>query len=129
MSKVQTPLPEHAPLQPTNTDPAAAVGVSATLESASKLAKQALPQSMPEGLLVTAPEPVPSLVTESVRVKELKVVVTLRDAFMTSVQGAIPEQPPPLQPTNSDPIEGVAVRVIASPGNGKNVKLLDDSAI
>ncbi len=60
---VQPPVPLHAPLQPANVDPEAATGVSVTLVPEAKPALQVAPQLMPAGLLVTAPAPVPDLLT------------------------------------------------------------------
>ena len=39
------------------------------------------------------------------------VAVTAVSASMTTWQGAVPEQPPPLQPENAEPNAGVAVSV------------------
>jgi hypothetical protein len=51
------------PLQPLNTDPVAALGVSVTTVPGTKLSKQSDPQLMPVGLLVTVPAPVPAFAT------------------------------------------------------------------
>jgi hypothetical protein len=61
----QLPVPVHAPLQPANDEPAAAVAVSDTSASEGKLAEHAGPQSMPTGALTTLPAPTPSLSTSS----------------------------------------------------------------
>ena len=55
------PVPEQAPIQPVKTESAAGVGVRVTEVPLMKLAKQELPQSMPEGEEVTVPLPVPVL--------------------------------------------------------------------
>jgi hypothetical protein len=52
-------VPVHAPDQPANVDPLAAVGVSVTAVPLLKVALQVCPQLMPAGLLVTVPVPVP----------------------------------------------------------------------
>ena len=58
------PVPEQLPpLHPVKVEPLAAVAVSVTLVPALNDAEQAVPQSMPEGLLVTVPLPAPDLVT------------------------------------------------------------------
>ena len=68
---VQVPVPLQAefPLQPANTEPEAGAAVSVTLVPLEKLAEQpvALPlvQSIPAGLLVTVPVPLPAVVTVS----------------------------------------------------------------
>jgi hypothetical protein len=53
----QEPVPEHAPLQPPNDQPAAGVAESVTLLPVSKLAEHDEPQSIPPGELVTVPSP------------------------------------------------------------------------
>ena len=66
MMAVHVDVPEHpAPLQPVNVDPGSGIAVSVTEVSVAKLAVQTQPQSMPVGLLVTAPAPVPVLATVS----------------------------------------------------------------
>jgi len=59
-------VPVHAPLQPAKVLPLVAAAVNVTLEPDVRLAEQVLPQAIPPALLVTVPEPVPLLVTESV---------------------------------------------------------------
>jgi hypothetical protein len=59
------PVPEQAaPLQPANTDPAAATGVRVTIAPELKGATQDAPQLMPAGALVMVPEPLPFTATE-----------------------------------------------------------------
>lgn len=61
---VQVPVPVQAPLQPANREaPEVGVAVRVTLVPWMKLAEQVAPQLIPAGELVTAPEPVPVLVT------------------------------------------------------------------
>src|SRR5437867_13126794 len=56
--------PVHPPpLQPVNTEPTAGVAVNATGVSEGYEAEQVAPQSMPAGVLVTVPAPVPPGVT------------------------------------------------------------------
>jgi hypothetical protein len=55
----QEPVPVQAPDHPANVDPEAAVAVSVTDVPLLKFAVQVAPQLIPEGLLVTVPEPVP----------------------------------------------------------------------
>ena len=59
---VQVPMPEQAPDQPANLDPAEAVAVSVT-GTAAKGAEHVEPQLIPAGLDVTEPEPLPVLAT------------------------------------------------------------------
>jgi hypothetical protein len=60
---VQGPLPEHAPPQLTNDEPAAAAAFKATEVPGSNWFEQIAPQLMPAGVEVTVPLPVPCLVT------------------------------------------------------------------
>ena len=64
---MQVPVPEQPePDQPANSEPAAGVAVKVTCCPAGKLAWHVLPQSIPDGELVTVPAPAPALVTLSV---------------------------------------------------------------
>lgn len=64
MATVQVPVPEQPPpLQPENVEPESAAAVNVTVSPALKEAEQVEPQSMPEGELVTVPDPVPAFVT------------------------------------------------------------------
>jgi hypothetical protein len=65
METTQVPVPEQpSPDQPVKVEPLAAAAVRVTDVPELKLAEQVAPQSMPEGLLVTVPEPVPVFETE-----------------------------------------------------------------
>ena len=72
------------------------------------------PQLIAPGELVTVPEPVPVLLTERVKVGagEKVAVTPIEDVPTVKLQVPVPEQPAPLQPANTDPPVGVAVRVI-----------------
>jgi hypothetical protein len=59
----QAPVPEHAPLQPANTEPGEALLVSETTVPDTKSWLHVPPQLIPAGLLVTVPAPVPALLT------------------------------------------------------------------
>src|SRR5689334_14255964 len=59
-------LPAHAPLQPSNVEPASGAAVRITTVPRLKVAVQVLPQLMPSGLESTPPVPVPLLVSVSV---------------------------------------------------------------
>jgi hypothetical protein len=61
----QVPLPLHAPPQPVNVEPPAALAVSVTGVPLLKLFEHVEPQLMPVGLDVTVPLPVPVLDTVS----------------------------------------------------------------
>ena len=67
---VQAPLPEQAPPQLTNDEPAAAAAFKATDVPVSNWFEQVAPQLMPAGVEVTVPFPVPCLVTAMVIVGE-----------------------------------------------------------
>ena len=67
---VQAPLPEQAPPQLTNDEPAAAAAFKATEVPVSNWFEQVAPQLMPAGVEVTVPLPVPCLVTVMVIVGE-----------------------------------------------------------
>ncbi|GAC1433394.1 MAG: hypothetical protein NVS1B11_37050 [Terriglobales bacterium] len=56
---LQAPVPEQAPPQPPNEFFAAGVAVSATCVPLAKLALHVPGQLIPEGLLITVPEPTP----------------------------------------------------------------------
>ena len=66
---VQAPLPEQAPPQLTNDEPAAAAAFKATEVPALNWFEQVAPQSIPAGVEVTVPLPVPCLVTVMVIVE------------------------------------------------------------
>jgi hypothetical protein len=116
---VPVPL-QPPPLHPANVEPPLGVSVSVTDVPEAKLFAQVPPppQSMPPVLLVTPPPPVPAGVT--VKAKSvptvLKVAVTACAALIVTVHvAAVPEQPPPLQPANVEPLVGVSVSVTEAP--------------
>src|SRR3954451_14142745 len=53
----QLAVPEQAPLQPANLQPGSAVAPSVTEVPSVYVSEQSLPQSIPDGLLVTPPFP------------------------------------------------------------------------
>ena len=112
---VQMPVPEQAPLQLAKDEPAAGVAVRVMAVPGVTGCEQVVPQSMPAGLLVTVPEPVPLLVTDSVIGRRLKVAVTDVAALTVTAQVPVPEQAP-LHPAKDEPATGVAVRAMAVPG-------------
>ena len=59
----QVPVPVQAPLQPANMEPEAGLAVRVTAVPVLKLALQVPGQSIPLGLLVTVPDPVPARLT------------------------------------------------------------------
>src|SRR5207244_12644802 len=67
------------------------------------------------GALVMVPVPAPALLTVSVKVWIANVAVTEVAALIVTVQVAVPEQPPPLQPAKVEPATGAAVKVTEVP--------------
>ena len=66
---VHVAVPEHPPpLQPVKAEPAAGLAVRVTALPLVKLAEQLVPQLIPAGALVTVPEPLPDLTTDSEKV-------------------------------------------------------------
>jgi hypothetical protein len=110
----QVPVPEQAPLQPANDEPAAGAAVRVLAVPGVTDCEQVAPQLMPAGLLVTVPEPVPPFVTDSVTGTRLNVAVTEAAALTVTAQVPVPEQAPP-QPAKDEPAAGAAVRVMAVP--------------
>lgn len=109
-----TPVPEHAPVQPVNTEPGVATGVKVTVEFWKKLKAHWGSQLIPLGLLVTVPEPPPPTVTFN-GCNEPKFAPTVWGEFTITVHGPTPAQPDEFQPTNPEPESGFAVRVTEVP--------------
>jgi hypothetical protein len=103
-------------LQPVKVEPAAGVAVKVTSAPLANEAEQVAPQSMPAGVLLTVPLPLPAFVTVSAKDSgcDAKVAVTETAAFIESVQVGMPAQPL-LQPVKADPAAGVAVKVTSVP--------------
>src|SRR6266511_1974950 len=113
MVSVHVPVPEQSPLQPAKLEPEAAVAVRMTEVPSAKACEQVLPQSIPAGLLVTMPAPLPAFATVSV-LSVSKVAVTSWSALIETVQVPVPVQAPP-QPVKVEPEAVVAVRVTEVP--------------
>ena len=109
-------MPVHAPLHPAKVEPELEVAVRVIEELEVKLAEHVLPQLMPDGLLVTVPEPVPLVLTvnEYVEVDWPNVAVTDRVAAIETVHVPVPLQAPD-QPAKREPELGVAVSVTDVP--------------
>jgi hypothetical protein len=110
----QPPLPEHAPLQPANTEPVPGVAVSVTTVALSNASPHPAPQLTPAGLEVTLPAPDPAFEIVSANCFTLQVAVTLRARLIVTWQLPPPVHAP-LQPANSEPVAGVAVSVTTVP--------------
>jgi hypothetical protein len=105
---------------PVKTEDASGVAVRVTAVFGAYASVQSAGHEMPAGLLVTVPEPEPDDDTvDTVRVYVcgalVNAAVTSVSAFRTTVQVPVPEQPPPDQPENTEPNEGVAVRTTLLP--------------
>ena len=116
----QGPVPPHAPLQPVKFDVASGLAVSVTSVPKSNDATHNRPQSMPAGVLVTAPPPVPARVTVSVCVTRVNVAVTALGASIVMTHAPVPVHAP-LQPANVEFASGLAVRVTVVPEPNKAV--------
>lgn len=107
--------PLQSPLQPANSEPAAGAAVSVALLAAANMAVQLDPQSIPDGLEVTRPLPLPALATVSAKRCAVKVATQLRAAvIVTRVPGPPPGQSPD-QPSKVEPASGTAVSVTLAP--------------
>jgi hypothetical protein len=114
---LQAPVPVQAPDHPENPLGGVVVSVRVTAVFGAKFAEQVVVepevQSIPDGLLVTVPLPLPEVVTVNSS-PVLKLADTLAEADRVKLHVPVPEQPPPLQPPKKLPVCGVAVRVIAA---------------
>ena len=113
----QVPVPLHpAPLHPLNVDPLADVAVKVTCVPPANEALHVAPQSMPAGLLVTVPLPVPVFVTvRAYTYNCVKVALTACASVIVTTHVPVPLHPAPLQPLNTEPADGLAVRVTIVP--------------
>src|SRR3989344_270317 len=84
---VHVPVPVHAPDHPANVESVFAAAVNVTLVPELYEAEQVVPQLIPEGLLVTIPDPVPALVTDN----KYCCVPTLK--LFVPIKGSVPVFP------------------------------------
>ena len=114
---VHVPVPLHpAPPQPAKVEPLAGAAVSTTCEPLAKLALHAAPQLIPEGLLVTVPDPLPPTATDNKKLGAVvNVAVTLSPALIVTVQAPVPLHPAPLQPAKVEPLAATAVSTTCEP--------------
>lgn len=98
---VHAAMPEQPlPVQPVNVYPLAGTAVSLTLAPEVNEALQILPQSMPAGVEVTAPEPLSTTFSATVfGATGVNVAPTERATDMTTAQAPVPLQAP-VQPVN-----------------------------
>ena len=122
-------VPLQAPPQPANTTFLLdGLAVRVTVLPVLKLAEHSVPQLMPLGLLLTLPEPL----FTTLRVyldgagAGAKVAVAVAFAVSVKLQAAVPVQAP-LQPLNTMPASGVAVRLTGVPMSSVAEQLLPQS--
>jgi len=108
-------VPLQAPPQPLNRAWVPGIAVSVTDVPTLKLAEQPNPQSIPAGLLVTAPAAEPRVPTVNVTVLSANVAMTVVAALTVTVQVPVPLHPPPLHPANTDPAAAMAVSITVVP--------------
>ena len=107
------PVPLQSPDHPEKTAFAPAVATRLTCAPVSKTALHVVWQSIPAGVLVTVPRPVPEIDTESDPLA-LKLAVTELFCFRSITQFPMPAQVP-LHPTNWEFAPAEAVRTICVP--------------
>src|SRR5262249_17619235 len=94
------------PVQPANLLSELALAESVTFAPFAYDIEHAVPQLIPEGLLVTVP--IPDLITVKLAVSSLKVAV--QDLLAVIVTFPSKQSASPLQPANVEPEAGMAVR-------------------
>jgi hypothetical protein len=113
----QVSMPVQAPLHPANVEPVAGTAVSITWVPLATLSAQSAPQSIPPGLLVTVPEPVPALDMVRLNVSSANVAVTDFAASIVTTQGPVALVQAPAHPAKVEPAVGsadsVTVRLLA----------------
>ena len=79
------------------------------------VAEQVEPHWMPNGALLTVPGPEAAMVSIAMGIvgSWLNVAVTVTGTFPATVHVPVPEQPPPLQPANIEPVAVVEASVTA----------------
>jgi hypothetical protein len=98
---MQAPVPLHAPLQPANVEVPSEVAASVTDVPEEYAAEQVEPQFIPDGELVTVPDPVPVFETVNIFGFLVNVAVTLFAAFIVTMHAPVPEHAP-VQPVKTD---------------------------
>jgi hypothetical protein len=112
----QVPVPEQpAPDQAVKSELTVGVAVRVTTAPSPKAVEHVAPQSIPAGLEVTEPVPVPVFDTSKVCVPRPNVAVTDFAASTVTTQVPVPEHPDPDHPLNTEPAFGVAVNVTTVP--------------
>jgi hypothetical protein len=94
MLTVHCSLPAHAPDQPVNTLPSPGLAVRVIFVPVWNAAVHAEPQSMPEGVDVIKPNPLPALLIVKLKVGT-NVAVTDLGEFICKTQSTVPEHASP----------------------------------
>src|SRR5580704_80670 len=102
------------PDQPAKVELLAATAVNVTWVPTAKLAEQVAPQLIPDGPLVTVPEPLPVGAIDSMKPLSANFASTVALAVSASAHGPLPLHPPPLQPVKFEPVLALAVKVIGN---------------
>ncbi len=108
-------VPVHPPLHPVKIEFEFGAAVKVTEVPWLYVSVQSEPQSIPDGEEVTAPRPVPGLVTVSWYELSEKVAVTAFAVVILTTQVPVPGHSARFQPTNVEPVAGAAVSVTAVP--------------
>jgi hypothetical protein len=103
------------PLQPVKRESRSGVAVKVTVVPLTKLAEQALPQLIPDGLDVTVPLPRPDLLTVSVNRSRVNVALTVLAALIVTLQVAPEAASHPVHPVKREPDAETAVNVTCMP--------------
>ena len=104
---MQVPVPvQPDPVQPVKSEPTSAVAVSVTTAPSPKASEHVAPQSIPAGLEVTEPVPVPVFDTSKMCVPRLNVRRHRVRGVIVTTQVPVPVQPPPDHPVNAEPASG-----------------------
>jgi hypothetical protein len=109
------PEVESHPLQPEKSESRAGVAVKVTVVSLTKVAEQAVPQLIPDGLDVTVPLPRPDLLTVSVNRSRVNVARTVFAAVIDTLQVAPATASHPTHALKLDPDAGTAASVTCVP--------------
>lgn len=116
-STTHAPVPVQPPLQPAKVEFWSAAALNVMRSPWKSCVEQVAPHEMPAGTEVTVPPPVPVRMTLNAYCARSKFAATLVAAETVTVQGAVPVQPPPLQPEKVESLAAVAVSVTIVPAS------------
>ena len=101
---MQVPVPvQPDPVQPVKSEPTSAVAVSVTTAPSPKALEHVAPQSIPAGLEVTEPVPVPVFDTSKMFCRGRTWPSPSARPSIVTTQVPVPEQPAPDHPVNTEP--------------------------